>query len=722
MKHTIELEDIEYGKKYLEYKKSDGTVHYKDGNVFKYQNLKFSKDTYTSDELVEVTDKFKGIINNTVNGFINTFESRNMKPTNEQIYFARETSNIVFGEMIKRNLIPIIPAPCGFGKSTIKLEIVKELIKLYKDKDKSITTGVIIVGDRLEDLRELQSSLKKCNLEGYTYMLESWNEEICINKRNKEAKSKMCFGCDYFYKCKIGEQQNEQGKYPILLITNARLRECGESIKRYRKYDKGERTLLLIDERPEILDSIKVNKALLNEIDTHISALNYSEIKDKTEFTTYWKEITEQIDNKMISLRGKYKRFILNNKCNIGICKDNDRFMELWNTYMGSNYKRELEHINTVITKGGFYVCENNTEFIATIGLNDLIEDYCENFKTIIFDGSALYDPLYISMYESNKIKYLYIPNSRTYENLKIKVNTEEKITKTKFKDVKYLTYGLAEYIKNISKIGFNNTYVVTYKEFAGKMGDYLGGSLKGSIVKMEDGSCYYFGNTKGSNAMSQCNRMIQIGWDTMPDYEYAIQYLCCSNIFDKLLDVCSTKEKAETYSEWFEKKDRGTEELKDKVFSSSYKQYEFGLSSINEFVYFDIVSKFYQEVHRTKLRQYNCDDDIEVILFKNRKVIFDLIKGLFPKSNIEYSKSEIQELKEAKDKAFKKADGSMTDKQKVLTWFDNWNGDTFKVADLRSELNISSRRWEKLKKEKSIDKRIKECTVPKKGYYKRAV
>lgn len=719
MKYTIELENIEYGKKYLEYIKNDGTVHYRDGDNFIYNNLKFSKEAYTSDEIVEVRDMFKGIIDNTLNGFINTFESRDMKATDEQLYFARETSNVVLGELKEKDIIPVIPAPCGFGKSTIKLEIIKELIKLYKDEDKNITNGVIIVGDRLDDLRELQDRLKECDLEGYTYMLESWNEDICINKRLKEAKPKMCFGCDYFYKCKIGEQQKEQSKYPILLITNARLRECGESIKRYKKYNNGERTLLLIDERPEMLDTVKVNKALLNEIDTHIASLNYNDLEDKTKLTSYWKEISEAVENKMISLRGKYKRFIVNNKCNIGICKDNDKFMELWCKYLKSDYKRELEHINTVLTKGGFYVCENNTEFIATIGLRDLINDYCNDFKTIIFDGSALYDPLYISLYESNKIKYLYIPNSRTYGNLDIKVNNE-KITKTRFKDVKYLTYGLSEYIKNKCKIGFRYNYVVTYKEFSGKMGDYLEDPLRNNIVKMNDGSCFYFGNTKGSNAMSKCNRMIQVGWDTMPDYEYAIQFLCSSNLWDKLLDVCATKDKAERYSELFEKKDRSVEKIKDKSYSSDFRQYEFGLSSINEFVYFDIVSKFYQEVHRTKLRQYDCTDNIEVILFKNRKVIFDLIRGLFPKCKIEYNENELKELREAKDKTFTKSDGTMTDKQKILDWFDKWNGERFKVADFRNELGISSKRWEKLKKEESILNRLNECTIPKKGYYER--
>ncbi|MBU3135039.1 hypothetical protein KPL39_02030 [Clostridium gasigenes] len=722
MKQTFELENIEYGKKYLEHKNSDGTTQYIDGNSYVLDNLKFSKDVYSSDEMVDVTDKFKKIVENTVNGFINTFESRGMEATEEQIYFARETANVIFGEL-KETIIPVIPAPCGYGKSTIKLEIVKELIKLYKNEGKNITNGIIIVGDRLDDLRDLEKSLVDCNMNGYTYMLESWNENICINRKVKESKPKICYGCDYFNKCKIGEQQEKQKEYPILLITNARLKEFGSSIDTYKKYNSGERTLLLIDERPEMLDTVKVNKALLNKIDTHMNSLNYITHEDKTEFTRYWKEISNEIENKMLSLRGK-KRFILSNKANIGVCKDNKRFMEMWKIYMKNDYKRELNHIHTVITKGGFYVYEQDVEFISTIGVRDLINDYCTNFKTIIFDGSALYDPLYLSLYNSDnnisKIRYLHIPNTRTYENLDIKVNRKHKITKGTLGDSKYLCYGLSQYINNQSKLGFGYNYIVTYKEFANRIGDNIGGTLKSKVIKMDDGSTYYFGNTKGSNKMSSCNKMIQLGWDIMPDYEYAIQFLCSLGTWDEVLNMCENNEDAIKLSEYFEKKDRSIQEIDGKVFKSENKDYSFGLAKLNEFVWFDIVSKFYQEIHRTKLRQYDSNEDIEVILFQNRNIVFELIKRLFPKCKISFNDNELAEIIEAKARSFEKADGTKTDKQKILDWFDNWNGEIFKVKNFREEVDMTSKRWERLKKETSIINKINGCTSPKSGYYER--
>lgn len=716
MLKTIGLEKITYGKKYKEYRSQGNEVH-RDCDNYIETYIELSKNTYTSEDFVTTDKKIDTRVNNVVNGFKNIFENRGRQATEEQLYFAKETAKVVFGKA-KDNKISIIPAPCGFGKSTIKLELIKEIIKLYEDTKADFKNGVVIVGDRLTDLRELISVLKNEGLEKYVYMLESWNTDICMDKDIKEAKPKMCFNCYNFNKCKIGQQQNEQKNYPILLMTNARLKECGKSIKGYSKYNNGDRTLLLIDERPEILDTIKVDVKLLSEIKTYIDNLDYKNIEDKTKLLNYWNRIIEEIERKMQSLRGKYKRYVLSNRNNIDVVTE--EFMELWKAYMKKDYERELKHIIKVLTEGGFYVCESNKEFISTIGKRDL-NTLLESFnKKIIFDGSALYDPLYLSMYKENEeesdVRYLYIKNSRTYENLYINAFNEHKVSKTRFKDIKYLDTALANFINNKESEGFGHDYVVTYKEQAKKIAAKI--KSKKVIMPKDKVECYYFGNTKGSNDMEKCNRMFQLGWETMPDYEYVIQWLSCRGNFDKLLDICVKKEKAEKYSDLFIKKDRSSITFRNEIYSSGLKDFTFGLEAINEFQWLDIVSKFYQEIHRTRLRDYNYEEDIEVYLFGQRKIIFDLIRGLFPKCNLNINNEEIQEFSRAKDLSFTKSDGSNTAKQKILKWFNNWDGETFKVSTMLKECGITSKRWEKLKKEVSIKDELDKCSSPKKGYY----
>lgn len=703
MKIEVRLADIEYNKRFEEETNS---------GYIPSSTLKFSKDTYTSDEIVTKIDKYDDLIKRVVDNFIKTFHDRGLEPTEEQIYFAKETTEVVFGKLKDKNIISVVNASPGFGKSTIKIEILKVLIENYKSDSSNFTNGVILVGDRLEDLREIVTTLNDCGLGGYAYMLESWNRDICLDNKIVMSTGKMCSKCDYLYKCKIGQQQREQNKYPILLMTNARLKECADSIHRYKKYDNGERTLLLVDERPELLDTLKVNKSVLNEIDTYISNLEYKDLGDKTRLLNQWKDISDTIEKQMSLLRTKYKRFILKNSNNIGICKDNDEFMKLWNKYIKSEYKRELNHIHKVLTEGGFYVCEGSKEFISSIGIRDLTADYSNDFKTIIFDGSALYDPLYLGLYNQSKIKYLYIKNSRTYENLNIEAVMKHKVTKTEIKNKKYLIKALCSFVGNKSKQGFGYEYVITYKETSKKLGELLGGSLKGKILKEDDGGVFYFGNTKGSNAMSKCNRMFQLGWNTLPDYEYVIQFLSCSGLWEKILNNCTDKEMAERYSDLFMIKNRSK--------NDSNKDYRFGLDALDQFKYLHIASEFYQEVHRTQLRIYDCDEDVDVILFRNLKVIFELIKGLFPKCNLNYNNEEIQEFVTAKTMDRKAIEGKeMTNPQKVMDYINGLEkGTTIKTKDIYENTGLNKNQLNECRKSNNYIRKWFECHTSSRGQY----
>ena len=410
------------------------------------------KKVYKSDEIVDVTVESELIAEEVTNSFRNVFESRG-GVTEEQVHFAMETSKIVFGKL-KEDIITVVPAPCGFGKSSITLEILQKQIERYK---KEVTKdGIIIVTDRLDSLRKTEADLESVGLEGYTYLLEGWNEQICLNKKVKMGGYKSCTPayCSFFSKCKISKQQNEQVAYPILLITNARLRESFETIKEYSKWDHGNRTILLIDERPDVLNNLKVTTELLNSIATALSKLDFETPQEKTTLENKFNEVSIAIANKIQELRDTSKRFLVTDSINNSICKNDSVFVELWNKYMKNAYKWELEHIHTVLIQGGFYVFEKKTEFISTIGSRDLKELYCDTFKTIIFDGTALYDPQYLGMYDKGSLKFLDIENTRIYDNLTINVYNKHKLSKTSFNQKDYLINACASFINNKMAIG----------------------------------------------------------------------------------------------------------------------------------------------------------------------------------------------------------------------------------------------------------------------------
>ena len=323
------IKDLDYNYKYKILNQQNNKLLL-DGDNRLNEIIKLSKEVYTANEIVTITPELESIATDITNNFINTFESRGGLTT-EQINFANETSKIILGELIE-NIITVIPAPCGFGKSSITSEILQKIISLHINKKS--TDGIIIITDRLESLRNTVEYLNQINLDGYAYVLEGWNQEICINKKIKQSDAKVCTpnNCNFFSKCKISKQQKEQEKYPILLITNARLRECADSIIKYKDWENGTRTILLIDERPDVLDVVKVSKELLNKISTTLSKLSYDTTEDKTNLENKFKEISDTINTEMQRLRGsEHKRFIVSNINNDMICKNDLEFM----TFMG---------------------------------------------------------------------------------------------------------------------------------------------------------------------------------------------------------------------------------------------------------------------------------------------------------------------------------------------------------------------------------------------------
>lgn len=711
------IKDLDYNYKYKiidNTTKNTKTLYDGDSKINEF--IKLSKEVYTANEIVNITPELDLTALEVTNSFIHTFESRG-GATTEQIHFASETSKVIFGELIE-NIITVIPAPCGYGKSSITSEILQKIISLHINKES--TDGIIIVTDRLESLRSTVEYLKQIGLDGYTYILEGWNKEVCINKKIKQSDVKVCTpnNCSFFSKCKISKQQKEQEKYPILLITNARLRECGNIITKYKGWENGTRKILLIDERPDILDVVKVSKELLNKISTTLSKLDYETTKDKTTLENKFKEISDTINNRMQKLRDNdHKRYILSNINNDIICKNDLEFMTLWDKYMRFDNRRELEHIHTVLTIGGFYVYQRKIEFICTIGSKDLKEMYCGTYKTIIFDGTALYDPQYLGMYDNKSLKYLDIENTRSYDNLTINVYKQHKLTKTTFNDKNHLVNACASFINNKMRIGLTKkTYIVTYQRVASELYRLL--KHLDSIPTPNDFENYYFCNTKGDNNMQECVEMFMLGWNTMPDYEYVIQWLSIYINWELVISKCSNLEKALEISEQLEIKDRSIEEHNGYDYGTNYKSYEFGYEGLNKYKYFMMVTDFYQEIHRTKLRKYNCDDKIVCNIFAIKSIILKMIEQLFPKKGelINVIDEELVEFKESK------ADGRKN-KGVAYTKFKDWLdiqvvGRNVKTKELLLESGLESKELNGLKRSNSFVKEwFKEHSISKGKY-----
>ena len=98
-----------------------------------------------------------------------------------------------------------------------------------------------------------------------------------MNKKVKSYSPGMCSeaNCPFFTECKMSKQKKSQMYSPILLMTNARLESFGESVSQYNYYlsqdgKSKQRTMIINDEKPAMVNSISVSIPLVNNIENDI--------------------------------------------------------------------------------------------------------------------------------------------------------------------------------------------------------------------------------------------------------------------------------------------------------------------------------------------------------------------------------------------------------------------------------------------------------------------
>lgn len=666
--------------------------------------LETVKTSYNSTHIVNVDDELIKLSDRLTGDFKAQLEAYGIEATENQLYYINEFARCVFGTAKDDNKITLIPAPCGYGKSVGKYIILNHIQDQIKAGS---TNGAVVVGDRLDDLKELQNKLGS----QYAYLMEGWNEDICKDGTRFESSYKMCANCKCS-SCKVKTQSKKQTKYPILLMTNARLNELGEGVNKFQEWDGGVRTLLFIDERPVITNNVLINKTLLNKIDSFLN--NEVDYKgnndDKTKLCDMFAQISEKAYDFMRRNRSNYKRKRIS-LINREPLTDNDNlFYELWETYVGKyDYKKELEAIEAVIRSGGIYINEGKAELICKPTSKDLKNNY-GRYKTFILDGSSLYDPQYNTIMDYSK--FLYVPNTRTFENLTFNIYESHKINKSKFKYDKNLCDKISNFLESLPDDG-SLYYIITYMEQAPKIkinneGKFILDSIK--VPNMKEGiieerkQVWHFGATKGKNSMSSCDKMIQFGYNVKPDYITALEYLStlpkCDEIvgsddFDEVLQDSMTKT--------WRYIDDNSIIPDDKV--NSVKPYDkyfrYGSKSLNEYEWLGIVCELYQEIFRTALRNYSCNEPVEITLFKTEPIIIKMLETLFPKCTVNYIYDKIPEFEEVKTMTRKTKDGKPNNVQKVNKYLKEHN--EVIIKNMLDELRLTKDQWKNVKKNNSV-------------------
>lgn len=699
----VVIENFEYKREYKEKTLPDGTK-YIDVDNYRYWSRNIEVSCLNPEQIVEVNEDIRSFAKETQDKFHELFDKRNNKITEGQIKFSYDATMSIMGQVKKPDKITIIPAKAGFGKSSYIYSFLSTLCKhIYRGGlfSKFSKQGVIIVTDKIEALRQLEKDIFQdrgyYNQNGkyetrYTYILEAWNknslkEGICKNEAIESYEYGMCSPreCPYYEKCKMSYQKKQQTYSPILLMTNARLKQYGDRIEEYKTWidkngNKQVRDILIIDEKPAIIDTHRIDTNTFSTLKNTVEETKYAGenvIEDKDFLIN---EIHE-IENQVLKLRNSLSKYRNSIYCGTRESVFTDEFKELWKEIVGFKNMDLINAVEKIFIQGALW-CNADIPYFKTLGIKNL--NY-EGFKTYIFDATAELDP----DYEDEKFQFLNIEDYKNYENITFHMFRAKEMNMSKSalnpKRSLWKNIAVAEWINNKFK---DETYVVTYNNNVKIVSQHL--KNLGESIFIDKGEMKpvipHFGDTKGSNQFKDAKNMVQIGWNKAPTDEYLAQCLSRKAVLDKLFEPIEDK---------FAKS--------AKLLENEYGYFQH-YDEANIYMWRKLGVEFEQEVFRTCVRDFSADNAVDIYIFKpDQRVIF-LIKQRFKKCRVIEHYDIPEEFEQGKILGRQTSEGHDNKIQMFIKWLrDEWDGSKISINEIKGKFDINTKYWEKINSNKVV-------------------
>jgi len=480
------------------------------------------------------------------------------------------------------NKIHVVSARCGFGKGNVQKAFLNNITKYslvcdtvwdYEPIRNRPYRGVIFVTDRnsrLEELYQYDSIAEKC------YWLRSEND------------------------CGIPlvQQFIDQQQYPILLMSTQRYFQMDSAsiraLKRWRNEDGDqERTLVIFDEKPYFLQSLDLNDDMLNRVESALFHLpeelksvdDYTEEIDKNAviygFTKLKQEIFDEWQTMTAFLRensNKRYTWLPPEKEEVSSTEFYEMIKKI---AISDNIKNTITAIRRRKNNGCFYV-NNKTgkkqNRYYKIPMDNLSKFLTDDFSYWIFDATAYNDIEYKLLADRLPFEFYEVDDARN-ENSKV-THLIYNTSKTNMK-IDEKRQPVLEYVDECS----SSILIITYQEIEQK--------LKRRKVKHKT---MHFGDTKGYNDYRDTTELLQIGVNRQDELYYFSTYI---ELYPKVLTEINSLslEDALFYVEQATQLERG-------IFLNE---------DMQKIMLSKIATDFEQNIFRTKLRQFGCDDSIDI-------------------------------------------------------------------------------------------------------------
>lgn len=534
--------------------------------------------------------------------------------------------------------INVVPVRCGFGKSLVIKVFLKELVKKKMKEDEM--DGVIVVTDNLKRLKEIRDFP---GLEDMCYLMQHENEtgEEIIDGFKKQIK--------------------KQSQYPILLMTSQKYELLSEKMRNmFYRWKNGIRNLVIFDEKPFFYRVTEIDVKFMSVIKQQIDYMN--EGNKKKYLLGEYRIIENKIDDLKEELAdGKQQIKWVKGKgidnSILGNIEVEEIFLNTVKHNLSPDIYLRINKILQLYKKGGLFVNRKNKE-VENSRFFCLLESNFEKFDIDkvnywIFDATAKFD----LEYYGNSVFNIQKVDDKKNENLKI-FNINENMSKQAiFRKKNIKIEGLNNFIKKNTNNN-ENFLVLSYSKIINK------------IKIRENGEKLYFGNTKGYNNFREIKKMFHVGWNRQNDYYYLGIYLLLNpELINNLNSVTDKEANIEICNLLTYKKVKNVNQLL------------FEKEELNEIMINKIFIDFEQNIYRTKLRDFNNNEQIVLYVFNGKcelkKELYELIEKWH---NVKIETISTSEFAETKILSRKNKKESIA--QRLVFWWKNY--------DWKHELHIT--------------------------------
>jgi hypothetical protein len=475
----------------------------------------------------------------------------------------------------------VIAAPCGFGKSTLMELYVRYMVRKYPE-----TFGCIVIKDKRDEVAAFVSAINVDNI-----------GSGIVQRRNAYAFGVYGFRAEEMSRRDYYAQFTEQENYPVVAMTKEMWARQSNvrNIDQFQNFrisgrTKRRRTLLLIDERPNLVSTYAFTATNLSDLIEAVRLISYRAMgKDAPYYAGFEQQVRK--------LRAQLEEF-----------RDEDRMREYsapmntnyrildslrrdWATfYDGDNYDA-LGLFETAIQRGGILSVRKGA---ACLTVSYRIFYEWGHFNSFILDATAAQDPYYLA----HEFGILVPTEEHTFDNVTFLVNNHYNLSRSFFDKDDASFERVAEMARECAASS-RKTMLVTYKENIPKFETLLSGEIAAGRIMLK-----HFDSGRATNEYRDCDGAIFIGWLLKGENFYPS---IASAIYNELFDIGFETGKARGF--------HFTDVTVDSVRSR------------------DMVTERVQDIHR--LRPRSTEEAIRIYIFHRDETLISDITAAFPGAKV---------------------------------------------------------------------------------------